>query len=140
VLPCSTAPSDADRSFLGELNGSQSKEPCALLLDRSHFFALVDEHGSIGHKQVIELSSRLRAAEEVLVHWSILPAHVRRAVARSGSNPGRMAVGPNRRSVALMVPGADRLLSGWLDCGAARLTRSRRNRFLRPGGPHPVLR
>jgi CRP/FNR family cyclic AMP-dependent transcriptional regulator len=41
----------------------------ALGLDRSNFLALLDKHGSIGHKQVIELSSRLRAAEGVLVHW-----------------------------------------------------------------------
>jgi CRP/FNR family transcriptional regulator, cyclic AMP receptor protein len=41
----------------------------ALRLDRSNFLALLDKHGSIGRKLLVELSSRLRAAEGVLVHW-----------------------------------------------------------------------
>lgn len=41
----------------------------ALRLDRSSFLALLDRHGPIGRKLLVELSSRLRAAEGVLVHW-----------------------------------------------------------------------
>jgi CRP/FNR family cyclic AMP-dependent transcriptional regulator len=41
----------------------------ALRLDRSKFLALLDRHGSIGRKILVEMSRRLRAAEGVLVHW-----------------------------------------------------------------------
>ena len=41
----------------------------ALRLDRSKFLALLDRHGSIGRKILIELSKRLREAEGALVHW-----------------------------------------------------------------------
>jgi CRP/FNR family cyclic AMP-dependent transcriptional regulator len=41
----------------------------ALRLDRSKFLALLDQHGSIGRKLLVELSSRVRAAEGALVHW-----------------------------------------------------------------------
>ena len=41
----------------------------ALRLDRSKFLDLLDQHGSIGRKLLVELSSRLRAAEGSLVHW-----------------------------------------------------------------------
>jgi CRP-like cAMP-binding protein len=41
----------------------------ALRLDRSKFLALLDRHGSIGRKILVELSGRLRAAEGALVHW-----------------------------------------------------------------------
>jgi len=48
----------------------RAEEPVlALRLDRSNFLALLDNHGSIGRKLLVELSSRLRAAEGVLVHW-----------------------------------------------------------------------
>jgi CRP/FNR family cyclic AMP-dependent transcriptional regulator len=41
----------------------------ALRLDRSKFLALLDMHGLIGRKILVEMSKRLRAAEGVLVHW-----------------------------------------------------------------------
>jgi CRP/FNR family cyclic AMP-dependent transcriptional regulator len=41
----------------------------ALRLDRSKFLALLDIHGLIGRKILVEMSRRLRAAEGVLVHW-----------------------------------------------------------------------
>jgi CRP/FNR family cyclic AMP-dependent transcriptional regulator len=41
----------------------------ALRLDRSKFLALLDKHGSIGRKLLVELSGRLRTAEGALVHW-----------------------------------------------------------------------
>lgn len=41
----------------------------ALRLDRSKFLALLDRHGSIGRKILIEMSKRLREAEGALVHW-----------------------------------------------------------------------
>jgi len=41
----------------------------ALRLDRSEFLELLDRHGSIGRKLLVELSSRLRVAEGALVHW-----------------------------------------------------------------------
>jgi CRP/FNR family cyclic AMP-dependent transcriptional regulator len=40
-----------------------------LRLSRWSFLALLDEHGAIGRKLLVELSSRLRAAEGALVHW-----------------------------------------------------------------------
>jgi CRP/FNR family transcriptional regulator, cyclic AMP receptor protein len=47
-----------------------AEEPVwALRLDRSNFLAFLDQHGSIGRKLLVELSSRLRAAEGALVHW-----------------------------------------------------------------------
>jgi CRP/FNR family cyclic AMP-dependent transcriptional regulator len=41
----------------------------ALRLDRSKFMAVLDRHGSIGRKILIEMSKRLRDAEGALVHW-----------------------------------------------------------------------
>jgi CRP/FNR family transcriptional regulator, cyclic AMP receptor protein len=41
----------------------------ALRLDRSRFLQVLDRHGSIGRKLLVEMSKRLRAAEGVLVHW-----------------------------------------------------------------------
>lgn len=41
----------------------------ALRLDRSRFLEVLDKHGSIGRKLLVEMSKRLRAAEGVLVHW-----------------------------------------------------------------------
>ena len=41
----------------------------ALRLDRAGFLELLDRHGSIGRKLLVELSSRLRVAEGALVHW-----------------------------------------------------------------------
>jgi CRP/FNR family transcriptional regulator, cyclic AMP receptor protein len=47
-----------------------AEEPVwALRLDRPNFVALLDRHGSIGRKLLVELSTRLRAAEGALVHW-----------------------------------------------------------------------
>jgi CRP-like cAMP-binding protein len=74
-----TTPEARSRHHFGEMSlldgGSRSatvraEEPVlALRLDRSNFLALLDNHGSIGRKLLVELSSRLRAAEGVLVHW-----------------------------------------------------------------------
>jgi CRP/FNR family transcriptional regulator, cyclic AMP receptor protein len=41
----------------------------ALRLDRSNFLTLLDQHGPIGRKLLVELSGRLRTAEGALVHW-----------------------------------------------------------------------
>jgi CRP/FNR family cyclic AMP-dependent transcriptional regulator len=41
----------------------------ALRVDRSKFLGLLDRHGTIGRKILVEMSKRLRAAEGVLVHW-----------------------------------------------------------------------
>jgi CRP/FNR family transcriptional regulator, cyclic AMP receptor protein len=41
----------------------------ALRLDRSSFSSVLDLHGSIARRLLVELSTRLRAAEEALVHW-----------------------------------------------------------------------
>jgi CRP-like cAMP-binding protein len=41
----------------------------ALRLDRSNFSNVLDRHGSIARKLLVEMSKRLRAAEEALVHW-----------------------------------------------------------------------
>jgi CRP/FNR family transcriptional regulator, cyclic AMP receptor protein len=41
----------------------------ALQLDRSRFLKLLDRHGSIGRKILVDMSKRLRAVEGVLVHW-----------------------------------------------------------------------